>query len=295
MEVYQACILLQLQAQSPPTQTGHQQMHQGRWGNPSCLFSICCKLLWCRSAPEELIEWWRRAPPWVCSRGASWTTPRQRTRWWTWRCSKQSTWRPRWSSLPFWRMNLMNQKHFQTLCPGMVFSFFLKDCSSHHSVAILITCCHITRGQRSSNVGEPHRQHLLVAVKFVPSYRGERSPNGDSFLGEAMQSFLFQQSGFRFHHGTQDERLTEVRQYVPWGRWLRRWRRSWHIPWRAARSGVSAWLNLGLSLRAPSGWSWRRACRPLLRRLQRWTGWPIAEVKSLTARTASCTSSPAIN
>jgi hypothetical protein len=58
---------------------------------------------------------------------------------------------------------------------------------------IWITCCHIARGQRTSNVGEPHGQHLLVAVESVPSYGGERSANGDSFLGgEATQGFVFQ-------------------------------------------------------------------------------------------------------
>lgn len=68
----------------------------------------------------------------------------------------------------------------------------------------MITCCHITRGQRSSNVGEPHRQHLLVAVKFVPSYGCERSPNGDSFLEEAMQCKAVSFSTPAFHSFTME-------------------------------------------------------------------------------------------
>lgn len=69
-------IILQLKAQSPPIQIGHQGMNPCTWGSPSCRLSKGCRLHAHWSAPEVLTKWLMQVWTPACRTGASWAPPK---------------------------------------------------------------------------------------------------------------------------------------------------------------------------------------------------------------------------
>lgn len=91
-------IILQLKAQFPLIQIGHQGMNPCTWGSPSCRLSKGCILPVHWLAPEVLTEWSMQV--WILAyrTGASWAAPRQPSQWQPWQHLTQLSYSQQWSS-----------------------------------------------------------------------------------------------------------------------------------------------------------------------------------------------------